>query len=64
MAVVQGGRRAVTEYCVLERFGAYTYIECALQTGRTHQIRVHMKQMGHPVVGDEKYGRAKNAFRP
>ncbi len=62
MAVVQGGRRAVTEYCVLERFGAYTYIECALQTGRTHQIRVHMKQMGHPVVGDEKYGRAKNAF--
>lgn len=62
MAVVQGGRRAVTEYRVLERFGTYTYIECALQTGRTHQIRVHMKQTGHPVVGDEKYGRAKNIF--
>lgn len=62
MAVVASGRPAVTEYRVLERFGGYTYIECALKTGRTHQIRVHMKQIGHPVAGDEKYGRAKNPW--
>jgi 23S rRNA pseudouridine1911/1915/1917 synthase len=62
MAVVREGRRAVTEYRVIERFGRYTYIECALETGRTHQIRVHMKQLGHPVVGDEKYGKSKNEW--
>ena len=59
MAVVENGRRAVTHYKVLERFRGYTYVECALETGRTHQIRVHMKHLGHPVAGDEKYGRAK-----
>lgn len=57
MAVVLGGRNAVTHYRVLERFGGYTYVECALETGRTHQIRVHMKHAGHPVAGDDKYGR-------
>ena len=62
MAVVQNGRCAVTGYRVLERFGRYTYVECKLETGRTHQIRVHMKQLGHPVVGDEKYGQAKNEW--
>ncbi|MEI6102023.1 MAG: pseudouridine synthase, partial [Eubacteriales bacterium] len=57
MAVILGGRNAVTHYKVLERFGNYTYVECALETGRTHQIRVHMKHLGHPVAGDDKYGR-------
>ena len=50
------GRRAVTHYRVLERFGDYTYITCRLETGRTHQIRVHMKHIGHPLFSDEKYG--------
>lgn len=63
MAVVRsGGKRAVTHYRVLERFGAYTYIECRLETGRTHQIRVHMASIGHPLLGDEVYGRGKNPF--
>jgi len=62
MAVVRDGRPACTQYRVLERFSGFTYVECALKTGRTHQIRVHMKHLGHPVVGDEKYGRAKNRF--
>lgn len=63
MAVVRtGGKSAVTHYRVLERFGAYTYIECRLETGRTHQIRVHMASIGHPLLGDEVYGRGKNPF--
>ncbi len=63
MAVVRsGGKRAVTHYRVLERFGAYTYIECRLETGRTHQIRVHMTSIGHPLLGDELYSRRKNPF--
>lgn len=56
MAIVQDGRRAVTHYSVLERFGQYTYIECELETGRTHQIRVHMAHIGHPLLGDTVYG--------
>ncbi len=57
MAVnVQNGKRAVTHYRVLERFGQYTYIECQLETGRTHQIRVHMSSIGHPLLGDDVYG--------
>lgn len=56
------GRRAVTHYRVLERFGNYTYIECALETGRTHQIRVHMVSIGHPILGDSVYGPAKCPF--
>lgn len=49
-------RPAVTHYRVLERFGNYTYIECELETGRTHQIRVHMSSIGHPILGDAVYG--------
>ena len=57
MAVIErNSREAVTHYKVLERFGKYTFIECILETGRTHQIRVHMSENGHPIVGDEKYG--------
>lgn len=51
----KNGRRAVTHYRVLERFGQYTYIECQLETGRTHQIRVHMASIGHPLLGDTMY---------
>ncbi len=57
------GRRAVTHYRVLERFGNYTYIECELETGRTHQIRVHMASIGHPILGDQVYGPAKCPFK-
>ena len=57
------GRRAVTHYRVLERFGDYTYIECELETGRTHQIRVHMSSIGHPILGDSIYGPAKAPFK-
>ena len=55
-------REAVTNYRVLERFGAYTLIECVLETGRTHQIRVHMSHMGHPIVCDPVYGLKKEQF--
>ena len=57
------GRPAVTHYRVLERFGDFTYIECELETGRTHQIRVHMASIGHPILGDEVYGPARCPFR-
>ena len=57
------GRSAVTHYRVLERFGNYTYIECELETGRTHQIRVHMSSIGHPILGDAVYGPAKCPFK-
>ncbi len=53
----KGSRDARTHFQVLERFGKSTYVECALETGRTHQIRVHMKYINHPVMGDEKYGK-------
>ena len=62
MAIVQGGREAVTHYSVLERFGRYTLIECVLETGRTHQIRVHMASLGHSIVGDKVYGVKKERF--
>jgi len=55
-AVVAGGRRAVTRFRTLERFGDYTLIEATLETGRTHQIRVHMQYIGRPVAGDPVYG--------
>lgn len=56
------GRDAVTHVTVLERFGKYTYIKCKLQTGRTHQIRVHTKYIGHPILGDKTYGLKKEEF--
>ncbi|MBE5040975.1 RluA family pseudouridine synthase [Ructibacterium gallinarum] len=63
MAVtMQHSREAVTHYRVLERLEAYTLIECVLETGRTHQIRVHMSKIGHPIVGDPLYGVKKEAF--
>lgn len=55
-------RNAVTNYKVLERFGRFTFIEARLETGRTHQIRVHMSYMKHPLLGDSLYGPAKNSF--
>ena len=63
MAVVkEGGRDAVTEYEVLERFGKYTIVRCRQRTGRTHQIRVHMEYLGYPLVGDPKYSPMKTPF--
>lgn len=59
----KNGKRAVTHYQVIERFDKYTYIECQLETGRTHQIRVHMTSIGHPLVGDEVYCNAKTPFK-
>lgn len=58
----KNGKEAVTHYKVLERFGEHTYIECRLETGRTHQIRVHMTSIGHPLLGDEIYGTRKTPF--
>lgn len=55
MAVVQGGKRAVTHYKVLKEYQGFSYIACKLETGRTHQIRVHMSHIGHPIVGDALY---------
>ena len=59
---VKNGKDAVTHYRVLERFGNYTYAEFVLETGRTHQIRVHMRSIGHPLLGDDLYGPAKCPF--
>lgn len=58
----KNGKAAVTHYTVLERFSSYTYIECRLETGRTHQIRVHMASIGHPLLGDSVYGPKKCPF--
>ncbi len=62
MAIVPGGREGITHVHVVERFGAYTLVRCKLETGRTHQIRVHLSSMGHPVVGDKVYGVRKEEF--
>ena len=63
MAIVrENGKPATTHFEVLERFGNYTYVSCRLETGRTHQIRVHMTSIGHPLVGDPKYTAKKNPF--
>lgn len=58
----KNSKRAVTNYWVVERFGSYTLLKLKLETGRTHQIRVHMKYIGHPVVGDDVYGSKANKF--
>ncbi|NFI39666.1 RluA family pseudouridine synthase [Clostridium botulinum] len=62
MAVVKDGRHAVTHYKVIERFKNHTLVECRLETGRTHQIRVHMSYIMHPLVGDSVYGYKKQRF--
>ncbi len=59
MAIVDNGKQAVTHFNVIETFDKYTLVECVLETGRTHQIRVHMKHIGFPLVGDPKYGPKK-----
>lgn len=59
MAVVENGKNAVTHYTVIERFGNFTHVKLRLETGRTHQIRVHMARLGHAVAGDEVYGPRK-----
>ena len=56
------GRRAVTHWTVLARYPGYTHIQCRLETGRTHQIRVHMAALGHPVLGDPVYGGQRKSF--
>ncbi len=58
----KNGKAAVTHYHVLKRFRRFTYVECQLETGRTHQIRVHMASIGHPLLGDQVYGPAKVPF--
>ena len=60
MAIVPDGRRAVTHYEVIGRYPGYTHVRCKLETGRTHQIRVHMASLGHPIAGDEVYGPSKS----
>ena len=66
MAVIRSdeykSREAVTHWRVLERFGAFTHVECELETGRTHQIRVHMASIGHQLVGDTVYGGGQTPF--
>ncbi|MGB9813097.1 MAG: RluA family pseudouridine synthase [Thermovenabulum sp.] len=62
MAVIEDGKKAVTHFKVLERFKDYTFLELNLETGRTHQIRVHMSFIGHPIVGDPIYSKKKNPF--
>ncbi|MCQ2978510.1 MAG: RluA family pseudouridine synthase [Clostridia bacterium] len=63
MAITEkNSKRAVTHFKVLKRFGNYTYIECTLETGRTHQIRVHMASLHHPLLGDSIYGNKENEF--
>ena len=59
MAVVAGGREAVTHWEVITRYPGYTHVRCRLETGRTHQIRVHMAYIGHPILGDTVYGAKK-----
>ncbi len=62
MAVIAGGRQAITHYHVIARYHGYTHVEFKLETGRTHQIRVHMAFTGHPIIGDPLYGNQKDRF--
>ena len=59
----KNGRNAVTHYSVISNYGKYAHIECQLETGRTHQIRVHMSSIGHPLLGDDVYGSGKSPYR-
>ena len=63
MAICPEGKPAVTHYRVLQTFSQYSYVECVLETGRTHQIRVHMASIGHPLLGDEVYGRKSTRYQ-
>lgn len=63
MAIIASGRNAVTHIKVLQRFGQYTLLECTLETGRTHQIRVHLAYIGHSIVGDPVYGIKKEKYK-
>ena len=63
MAVTEGGRQAITHYEVLERYRGYTYMAFQLETGRTHQIRVHMAHIGHPIIGDPLYGPSNDKWK-
>lgn len=62
MAIVEGGREAITHYTVIKRYRGYTHMAFQLETGRTHQIRVHMASIGHPIIGDPVYGLKKDRF--
>ena len=62
MAVDKKGKEALTEFKVLQRYDGYTYVELKIKTGRTHQIRVHMSEIGYPIVGDIVYSNGKNPF--
>ena len=62
MAVTKKGKEAVTHFKVLKRFNGYTYLEIVIETGRTHQIRVHLSEIGYPIVGDTTYSNGKNLF--
>ena len=62
MAVDKKGKEALTEFKVLQRYDDYTYIELKIKTGRTHQIRVHMSEIGYPIVGDAVYSNGRNPF--
>lgn len=62
MAVIEGGRVAVTHYTVIKHYHGYTHVAFQLETGRTHQIRVHMASVGHPIIGDPLYGLKKDRF--
>lgn len=64
IAIVQGGKRAVTHYKTLARLNEAALIECRLETGRTHQVRVHMASLGNPLLGDPVYGRTKQVHKP
>ncbi len=62
MAVTKSGKEAITEFNVIKKYNGYTLIELKIKTGRTHQIRVHMSEIGFPIVGDEVYSNGKNPF--